>query len=409
MTSDGGPEASSISTTPETEGASPATQRSRRVALIKAIEAKRESRVITWICGDRQGSPQGQIGDDAVRPLYDHVRPIGKPKKLDVFLYSRGGAVEVPWRVISMFREHCTRLGVLIPYRAHSAATLIALGCDEIVLGRKAELGPIDPALSITQDKGTEVKEQIRVEEVMSFIAFIKEVAGLGDQHAIAENVRILTEKLSPWVLGSIYRTHSHIRMVARKMLACHTKRVDEQTANLIIESLAEKTYSHGHAIGRSEAKEIGLPATMAEEELDDLMWELLETYEGLLGLRTPIDPSALLGPNEEGQAPHVLAVIESIARLTTFSGTLKFRKVRQAPPQVNVNMTLGVSLPPNVNPATLPQQFQDAINRLVQEVQQNAPRWVQEQTIKQSPLLRIEGRLEDACWRDVPDEPIQS
>lgn len=397
---DAPPQTSAETATPEAQTTLPATPRTRRVALIELIEAKRQSRVITWICGDRQGAPQAQIADDAVRPLYDHVRPMGKLKKLDLFLYSRGGAVEVPWRIISMLREHCTHLGVLIPYRAHSAATLIALGCDEIVLGRKAELGPIDPA---TQAKGTEVKEEIRVEDVMSFIAFIKEVAGLGDQQAIAENVKILTEKLSPWVLGSIYRTHTHIRIVARKMLACHANRVEEQTANLIIESLAEKTYSHGHAISRSEAKELGLPVTMADDKLDDLMWGLLQDYEGLLGLREPLDAIAVLGPDsDEDEIPHKLAVIESVSRLSEFSGTLKLRKVRQAPEQVNVNIKLGVTLPPNINPQALPKELQDAITQMLQEVQKDVPRWVREQTIKQSPLLKIEMRLEGACWRDA-------
>jgi ClpP class serine protease len=79
--------------------------------------------------------------------MYDHIRDLPKSSRIDLFLYSRGGAIEVPWRMITMLREHCNHLSVLIPYRALSAATLIALGCDEIVMGGKAELGPIDPAL----------------------------------------------------------------------------------------------------------------------------------------------------------------------------------------------------------------------------------------------------------------------
>lgn len=148
--------------------------------------------------------------------MYDHVRRMGRVEKLDLFLYSRGGFVEVPWRIVTMLREYCKHLGVLIPYRANSAATLVALGCDEIVMGSKAELGPIDAALQVGQAPGTETKEQIRVEDVMSFIRFIREVAGLGDQAAIAENVRILADKISPWHLGAIYRTHTHIRALAQ-------------------------------------------------------------------------------------------------------------------------------------------------------------------------------------------------
>jgi len=119
----------------------------QRLELIRRIQKLRGSRVIAYVCSDRQGAA-AQIGDDAVRPMYDHVRRIGKTESIDLYLYSRGGAVEVPWRMVSMLREYCDELNVLIPYRAHSAATLIALGCDGVVMGRKAELGPIDPAVS---------------------------------------------------------------------------------------------------------------------------------------------------------------------------------------------------------------------------------------------------------------------
>ena len=53
-----------------------------------------------------------------------------------------------PWRIISLFREFAQEVNVLVPYGAYSAATLICLGADEILMGRKGELGPIDPIIS---------------------------------------------------------------------------------------------------------------------------------------------------------------------------------------------------------------------------------------------------------------------
>lgn len=68
----------------------------RRKELIQQIEEKRQSKLIAFVTGDRP--PTGaQIGDDAVRPLFDHLRGLGPVAKLDLFLYSRGGAVDVPW------------------------------------------------------------------------------------------------------------------------------------------------------------------------------------------------------------------------------------------------------------------------------------------------------------------------
>lgn len=192
--------------------------------------------------------------------------------------------------------------------------------------------------------------------------------------------------------------------MVARKMLACHAKRVDEQTANLVIETLAEKIYSHGHAIGRAEAKEIGLPVAQTDDALDDLLWELLEEYESLLELRRPLDPNAALPPDvDEIDLPTTIAAVETSEASHEFKGTLKFKRVRQAPQQINLNMKFGVALPPNLDPQTLPQELQNAINQMIQQVQSDAPKWVQEQTKKQSPVIRVEGRLEDAYWQEPP------
>ena len=376
----------------------------QRLELIRRIQKLRGSRVIAYVCSDRQGAA-AQIGDDAVRSMYDHVRRIGKTESIDLYLYSRGGAVEVPWRMVSMLREYCDELNVLIPYRAHSAATLIALGCDGVVMGRKAELGPIDPAVNrITHETGTPVQEQIRVEDVMSYIGFLKEKAGLGDQQAIAENVRVLSEKLSPWVLGSIYRTHSHIRMVSRKLLTCHKARLDGQKASLIIESLAEKTYLHGHGIGRREAKDLGLPVTEPEPELEEAMWELLEQYEATMEMRHPIDTDAIMGEDaDEWKNPIIISVIESEDLTSVFGGSLVLRRIRQPPGQLNINLNLGLSLPPGLDLSLIPQAI---IDQLLQQFKREVPLLVREQLRNQSAVVRVEGGVRNGRWRTAtPDE----
>ena len=120
-----------------------------RIALIKKIESIRGSSVITYLTSLRQNVP-AQMADDAVRVAFDHLlllpsRPI---EKLDMFLCSNGGVGTVPWRLVSLFREFAKSFGVLIPCRAYSAASLLALGADEIVMHPFAELGPIDPTVS---------------------------------------------------------------------------------------------------------------------------------------------------------------------------------------------------------------------------------------------------------------------
>src|SRR5438067_6643833 len=122
--------------------------RDTRKGLIEQIEQARGSRVLVYVTGDRPPAT-AQIGDDAVRPLYAHLREMGHVEKLDLFIYSRGGAIDVPWRVVTALRQTSDTWNILIPFRANSAATLLALGADQIVLGKQGELGPIDPQLTI--------------------------------------------------------------------------------------------------------------------------------------------------------------------------------------------------------------------------------------------------------------------
>ena len=168
----------------------------KRKELIKQIQEMRNSKVIAYITGDRQ--PIGSIiAEDAVRPLYEHLLSIGKNERIDLLLYSRGGDVSVPWRIVSMFREFCDELSVLVPYKAHSAATLISLGADKIIMGKKAELSPIDPTLrkmAIGEIAGS--PQEISVEDVNSYISFIKERANINDQLAVAQMVSILANNL---------------------------------------------------------------------------------------------------------------------------------------------------------------------------------------------------------------------
>jgi hypothetical protein len=298
---------------------------------------------------------------------------------------------------------------VLVPYKAHSAATLMALGVDRIVMGKKGELGPIDPILSrVERGEGTVVQEQLSVEDVMSFISFIKERAGLGDQAAISSSVGILAEKLTPWVLGSIYRAHSHIRLIARKLLASHQKPPDEQRVNLIVDSLAEKMYFHGHAIGRQEAEEIGLPVERPNAELEKTLWQLFEAYEAMMKLRYPIDPRVAIPSGQDTHTePAILACIESESRLHVFRGDLKFRHVRQIPPQLNLNLNLNLQLPSGIQPQQIPEAAQAVIQPMLQELQRQIAALVQAEIRRQAPIQRTEGRLLNAFWQEATGEGI--
>lgn len=377
-----------------------------REDLIKQIQAIRSSKVIAYITGDRQPI-SSIIAEDAVRPLYEHLLSIGKNEKIDLFLYSRGGDVSVPWRIVSMFREFCDDFSILVSYKAHSAATLISLGADKIIMGKKAELSPIDPTLrKTTIGEVTGPPQEISVEDVNSYISFVRERANINDQSALAQMVSILANNLAPLTLGSVNRQNSHIRLVARKLLTSRKEKLDEAKINSIIETLTEKIYSHGHAVGRKEAQEIGLPIEMPEESLESAIWSLYLEYERFLNLTEPLDPLVTLTGKEEEHLEQIpIAIIESENKTHVFTTRIDFKRRRQVPSNPQINLNLGLNLPPNIRPEEIPQQVQQILQQMIIQIAQDVQRLVQQEIIRQSQEVGIDIRVYGGKWEEYKKE----
>ena len=49
---------------------------------------------------------------------------------------------------MNLIRIFCDELEILVPLKALSAGTLIAIGADRVVMTKQAALGPIDPSVN---------------------------------------------------------------------------------------------------------------------------------------------------------------------------------------------------------------------------------------------------------------------
>ena len=124
--------------------------RKDRIPLIEAIQEARDGHlVISYMTSTRAGH-EIQIADDAVPLIFKHLEESRDlaTKGVDLFIHSNGGSGTVPWRIVNLIRQYTKKFSVLVPHRAFSAATLIALGADEIVMHRMGCLGPIDPSVT---------------------------------------------------------------------------------------------------------------------------------------------------------------------------------------------------------------------------------------------------------------------
>ncbi len=73
-------------------------------------------------------------------------------KSLDVFLHNPGGSAEATESIVELLRARFSNIHFIVPNIAKSAATMMAMSGDQILMDERSELGPIDPQLIISRD-----------------------------------------------------------------------------------------------------------------------------------------------------------------------------------------------------------------------------------------------------------------
>ncbi len=125
-------------------------QRDKRIELLKRLEGHSGSGgsvgYVAFLCSESLGA---SIDSSDVPAIGDALLSIGEVDQLNLLISGPGGDGTIAEKIIELCRAHCKEFRVVIPNRAKSAATLIALGSDEIVMGYCSEIGPIDAQVMI--------------------------------------------------------------------------------------------------------------------------------------------------------------------------------------------------------------------------------------------------------------------
>lgn len=305
--------------------------RKDRTALLAELEKLREGRLaISYVTSTRTNFEM-QIADDVLPIFHEHLEAaVEKAKKgVDLFIHSNGGSGTVPWRIVSLIREYTKSFAVLVPHRAFSAATLIALGADEIVMHRMGCLGPIDPSVANqfnpANPQNPSLPIPISVEDVTAYFRLVTEEVGITHEDELVQALVALTEKIHPLALGNVQRSHNQSRLMARKLLRTHMEAKQEHEIDTIIENLKSNLFFHGHPINRKEAKEdLNLKVETAPIELERTMWQLYSEYDASLKLREPFSAlheldiaSAQSQPIPQGQPSNVAPTAQAATAST--------------------------------------------------------------------------------------------
>ena len=221
---------------------------------------------------------------------------------VDVFLISNGGSAEATERIVRRLRGRFNGLRFLIPSNAYSAATLMCLAGDEILMLPEGTLGPIDPQLN-----GVPTRAILR-----GFSTLEERLAKEGPK-ALTAYVPLL-HKYDLHLLEQCRSAEELSEELAREWLSQYAMR----TANPDAINEAVKFFgnwdlhkSHGRSIDAAVAKAIGIPTTVLEGRLSDLVRSLYHQY-ALFFERTPF---CKVFENSEGVAwgrqhsPHVLNI----------------------------------------------------------------------------------------------------
>lgn len=253
------------------------------LSLIRELEDARGNRVIVYWLADT-----ARVSEAVVHSLYDQLAAIGEQPTLDLLLFTRGGDTEIPWRLTSLIREYCDRFAVLVPYRAASAGTLLAMGADEIVMTRLGVLGPIDPSRThplLPRSEGATQAEPISVQDMRHAMEFIRETASSDTDaeytpETMAQIVTALFEHLHPLAIGAIEQSYALAKLIGTRCLESHMDpKQEREEIDAIVNRLCDDYKSHNYQISRQEARSIGLKVVDAPPSVESALMGLLKFY----------------------------------------------------------------------------------------------------------------------------------
>lgn len=236
-------------------------------------------------------------GDSIIREdeliLFEELRKITTDRKnthIILVLNSFGGNIYAAFKMVKMIRSKCDKLIAVVPQWAKSAATLMCLGADEIVMAEQSELGPLDKPIEHPHLEGVSISAldvingmkylQQRAKELTFEIAqeLISE-AGMNKKDALNSATKLaigivnpILAKEDPRIISQSFRLlriAEHYGRDLLKMGMVKNWKLSDDRENKMVDSIMDifvwKYPDHAFAIVRDEAEELLLKIVKAE------------------------------------------------------------------------------------------------------------------------------------------------
>jgi len=258
-------------------------QREKRRELLQRLEDQegdgKKVGYLAFLSDDKSG-----IDSSDIPAFGEALLSLGDLDKLVVIISSPGGDGTIAEKIIELCRAYASEFVVVVPNRAKSAATIISLGADQVVMGYCSELGPIDAQVPILVDGIPRyISAQSFIDARTTLEARFNEIVASGeDPRAILQQIASLN---APFI-DHCEKLMEFSREVARKYLGNHMfageTAADEREKK--IETVLTRLSSvnlfkvHGRMIDGNAAKhELGLNVKLLGK--DDSLWRDIWTY----------------------------------------------------------------------------------------------------------------------------------
>lgn len=236
-----------------------------RQALIKEIEQLTKTSLICYV------SPNSEIERDDVIAMVDLLHNTVPGAPIDLMLHSPGGDIDAAEKLITLIRKRAgtAPVRVIVPDYAKSAATLIALGADAILMSDSSELGAIDPQVDLPNGKG-----HLQTISAQGYLDAFNKWAEMLRENPTDPVARLMIDKMEPSTIHRLEQATTRSRKIAAALLATGMIK-DEAEANAIVDELSNtrKWHSHGQMIPQEALLKLGLSVKYLAPH--DRQWQL--------------------------------------------------------------------------------------------------------------------------------------
>lgn len=192
--------------------------------------------------------------------------------EIDFIIQSPGGSPSDAYRIIRTLRNNFNKVNVIVPFWAKSAATLLSLGANTIIMDEYGEFGPLDIQIAVERDDSPELDREsalndeysVRRIEARSQELYYQMFTSLysSDNIKINKNelskqlleylssfYRPLLSQINPYHLGRKKRMLDIGEQYAIRILSTYCTSITDKNKSFLIDYLVNRCPEHGYVI----------------------------------------------------------------------------------------------------------------------------------------------------------------